>query len=149
MASPHHPKSRPIHISPADQFINSPPPLFWTLSVFPREGGQIHTRSGPKWVHKLVRGRSVNRMMRWSARSKPTEFAQPHYCRVKARSSPARGYKFGCVCSYMAGHEDARVVTGHIGNKHTQICTPSLGRPRFDPTVLKRGCANSGGFGAR
>ena len=27
--------------------------------------------------------------------------------RVKARSSPARGYKFGCVCSYMAGHYPA------------------------------------------
>ena len=39
------------------------------------------------------------------------EFAQPHLSRVKARSSPARGYKFGCVCSYMAGHEDAGVVT--------------------------------------
>ena len=46
----------------------------------------------------------------------------PVFSRVKRRSSPARGYKFGCVC-----HEDAGVMTGHIGNKHTQICTPSLG----------------------
>ena len=44
----------------------------------------------------------------------PPEFAQPRLSRVKRRSSPARGYKFGCVCSCMAGHEDARVVTGHI-----------------------------------
>ena len=33
----------------------------------------------------------------------PPEFAQPRLSRVKRRSSPARGYKFGCVCSYMAG----------------------------------------------
>ena len=46
------------------------------------------------------------------ARSKPTtKFAQPRSSRVKARSSPARGCKFGCVCSYMAGHDDAGVVT--------------------------------------
>ena len=39
-----------------------------------------------------------------SASSKPTtEFAQPRLSRVKRRSSPATGYKFGCVCSYMAG----------------------------------------------
>ena len=38
--------------------------------------------------------------------SKPTtEFAQPRLSRVKRRSSPVRGYKFGCVCSYMAGYE--------------------------------------------
>ena len=63
------------------------------------------------------------------------EFAQPRLSRVKARSSPARGYKFGCVCSYMAGQEDARVVTGHIGTNTPKFCTPSLGgRPRVDPT---------------
>ena len=44
----------------------------------------------------------------------PPESAQPRLSRVKARSSPAKGYKFGCVCSNMAGHEDAGVVTGHI-----------------------------------
>ena len=33
-----------------------------------------------------------------AASSKPTtEFAQPCLSRVKRRSSPARGYKFGCV----------------------------------------------------
>ena len=29
----------------------------------------------------------------------PPEFAQPRLSRVKRRSSPARGYKFECVCS--------------------------------------------------
>ena len=33
----------------------------------------------------------------------PPEFAQPRLSRVKRRSSPTRGCKFGCVCSYMAG----------------------------------------------
>ena len=40
-----------------------------------------------------------------SVSSKPTsEFAQPRLSRVKRRSSPTTGYKFGCVCSHMAGH---------------------------------------------
>ena len=34
----------------------------------------------------------------------PPEFAQPHLSRVKAWSSPARGCKSGCVCSYMPSH---------------------------------------------
>ena len=34
-----------------------------------------------------------------SASSKPTRIAQPRLSRVRGRSSPARGYKFGCVCS--------------------------------------------------
>ena len=79
-----------------------------------------------------------------SARSKPTtEFAQPRLSRVKARPSPARGYKFGCVrcCSYMAGHEDAGVVTGHIGTNTPKFVPPRWGRLRFDPT--QTGCANS------
>ena len=54
--------------------------------------------------------------------------------RVNARSSPARGYKFGCVCSYMAGQEDARVVTGHIGTNTPKFVPPRWGRPRVDPT---------------
>ena len=41
----------------------------------------------------------------FSTSSKPTiKFAQPRLSRVKRQSSPARGYKFGCVCYYMAGH---------------------------------------------
>ena len=57
----------------------------------------------------------------------PPEVAQPRSSRSKARSSAARGYKFGCVCSHMAGHEDAGVSDQPYRNKHTQICTPSLG----------------------
>ena len=34
-----------------------------------------------------------------SASSKSPEFAQPHLSRVKPRSSPAKGCRFGCVCS--------------------------------------------------
>ena len=64
-------------------------------------------------------------------------------CR-KPRSSPARGYKFefGCVCSYMAGHEDAGVVTGDIGTNTPKFVPPRWGRPRFDPT--QTGLCNSG-----
>ena len=42
-------------------------------------------------------------------------------------SSPAREYKFGCVCSYMAGHEDAGVVTGHIGTNTRPNLYPLAG----------------------
>ena len=67
------------------------------------------------------------RCKRMLIRSKPTtEFAQPRLRRVKARPSPSRGYKFGCVCSKMAGREDAGVVTGHIGTN-----TPKFVRPRW------------------
>ena len=44
-------------------------------------------------------------------------------------------------CSYMAGHEDAGVMTGHI-----ETNTPKFVPPRWDHrclTLLKRGCANS------
>ena len=57
----------------------------------------------------------------------PPEFAQPRLSRVKARSSPARGYKFECVCYYMAGHEDAGVVTGHIGTNTPKFVLPRWG----------------------
>ena len=70
----------------------------------------------------------------------PPEFAQPRLSRVKRRSSPARGYKFGCVCSYMAG------ITQVWAYKFVCVCSVSF-RPHF--ALLKRGCANSGGFGAR
>ena len=76
-----------------------------------------------------------------SASSKPTtEFAQPRLSRVKRRSSPARGYKFGCVYSYMAG------IVQVWGYKFGCVWSGSF-RPHF--ALLKRGCANSGGFGAR
>ena len=63
----------------------------------------------------------------------PPESAQPRLSRVKRRSSPA-GCKFGCVCSYIAGHEDAGVVTSHIGTNTPKFVPPRWGRPRFDPT---------------
>ena len=43
------------------------------------------------------------------------EFSHPRLSRVKVRSSPTREYKFGCVCSYMAGHYPGILMTGHIG----------------------------------
>ena len=62
-----------------------------------------------------------------SASSKPTtEFAQPRVSSVKGRSSPARGYKFGCVCSHMAGVISHQRNDWPYGNKHTQVCTLSL-----------------------
>ena len=61
---------------------------------------------------------------RHAALTKPPEFAQPRLSRVKVRSSPARGYKFGCVCSCMAGHEDAGVVTGHTGTNTAKFVPP-------------------------
>ena len=63
----------------------------------------------------------------------PTEFAQPRLSRVKARSSPARGYKLGCVCSYMAGHYPGILMTGHVGTNTPKFAPPRGGRPRFDP----------------
>ena len=60
----------------------------------------------------------------WQIRSSKPEFAQPCLSRVKARSSPARRYKFGCVCSCMAGHEDAGVVTGHMGTNTPKFVAP-------------------------
>ena len=53
-----------------------------------------------------------------------------------------RGCKFGCVCSYMAGHEDSWVVTGHIGTNTPKFVPPRWGRPPFDPTQTGC-CANS------
>ena len=76
----------------------------------------------------------------------PPEFAQPHLSRVKARSSPARGYRFGCVCSYMAGDYPGIVMTGHAGT-NTPKSVPLAGDNRR-LTLLQRGCAKSGGFGA-
>ena len=77
----------------------------------------------------------------------PPEFAQPRLSRVKAQSSPARGYKFGCVCSFWAGHCPSILMTGHIGTNTPKFVPPRGGRPRFDPTqtgLCKFGC----GFGA-
>ena len=68
---------------------------------------------------------------------------QPRLSRVKGWSSPARGYKFACVCSYMAGHEDAGVMTGHIGTNTPKFAPCRQGRPPSDPTqtgLCKFGC---------
>ena len=53
---------------------------------------------GPKGPETRVNGGSGRNRRPVSASSKPTtEFAQPHLSRVKRRSSPPRGYKFGRV----------------------------------------------------
>ena len=63
------------------------------------------------------------------------EFAQPRWSRVKGLSSPAGRYKFGCVCSYMAGVISHQRNDWPYRNKHTQICTLSLGMTAlWDPT---------------
>ena len=80
----------------------------------------------------------------FSASSKPTtEFAQPRLSRVKRRSSPARGYKFGCVCSYLAGHYPGILMTGHIGTNKRPNLYPLAGDDRrlwetdfYTPPVL-------------
>ena len=71
----------------------------------------------------------------------PPEFAHPRLSRVKGRSSPAIGYKFRCVCSYMASHYVGVRWHRPYRNKHTQICTSRWGWLPFD--------LGSGGFGAR
>ena len=50
------------------------------------------------------------------------------------------------IWTYLAGHEDAGVVTGHIGTTHPNLY-PLAGDDRA-LTLLKRSCASSGGFGA-
>ena len=81
----------------------------------------------------------VNGFPHISSSSKPTtEFAQPRLSRVKLRSSPARGYKFGCVCSYMAGHYLSNLMTGHIGTNTPKFVPPHWGRPPFDPTQTQK-----------
>ena len=76
----------------------------------------------------------------------PPEFAQPRLSRVKRRSSPARGYKFGCVCSYMAGIAQGLCKFGWVWSSLTQkriredaigsILDPgSKGLPRVSCTI--------------
>ena len=77
-------------------------------------GGETYRRWG---VQKRFWGVVFRRI--YGMFSTPLSFPPPSaalcWSRVKAWSFPARGYRFGCVCSYVAGHEDAGVVTGHIG----------------------------------
>ena len=72
----------------------------------------------------------------------PPEFARPRLSRVKGRSSPARGYKFGCVCSYMAGVISHQRNDWPYRNKHTQICTLSLGMTALCQNRLQWGRSN-------
>ena len=99
---------------------------------------------GPDWVMKAVAA-MLSRVATLSGtdRSQILSQLQTHnrnctapFAQVKLRSSPARGYKIGCVCSYMAG------ITPVWGYKLGvfDLCLFAL---------LKRGCANSGGLGAR
>ena len=67
----------------------------------------------------------------------PPEFAQPRLSRVKGPSSPAREYKFGCVCSYIATHYLRILVTGDIGTNTPKFVPPRWRRPRFDPTQTR------------
>ena len=80
------------------------PNRIWGFSTRETSSGQ----NVPFWPEEVRFGpfRSANRTLAFlsSTISKPTtEFAQPRLSRVKRLSSPARGYKFGCVCSYTAG----------------------------------------------
>ena len=116
------------------------------LAPFPHSTVQpIAPRARMKLPHRasLLKGYSIPDT-RCSASSKPTtEFAQPRLSRVKRR----RGNKFGCIYSYVAGHYPGIPMTGHIGT-NTPNLYPLAGDDRR-LTLLKRGCANSSGFGAR
>ena len=66
----------------------------------------------------------------------PPEFAQPRLSRVQGRSSPARGYKFGCVCSYMACLTQTWDDTGHVGTNTPKFVPSRWGWPPLDPTQM-------------
>ena len=83
---------------------------------------------GPRDSCKGQVGRGVQR----GPNPPEIQFAEPRLIWVKGRSSPARGYRFGCVCvfSYMAGviSHHVHVMTGHIGTNTPKFVPP------FDPT---------------
>ena len=98
------------------------PPGLWMLRTLVGEGLQLRaflvcrlTGDAEKGTiqGEIIYAPSLPRFLAKPCQRAPTP-PQPRLSRVKAWSSPARGYKFGCVCFYMAGHEDAGVVTGHI-----------------------------------
>ena len=62
----------------------------------------------------------------------PPEFAQPRLSGFTARLSPARGYKFGCVSSCMAGHYPGILMTGHTGTNTPKFVPARWGRPPLD-----------------
>ena len=118
------------------------------LNISMPRGKKIRETNFATQLHS-PRGQFAKRKKHLSQRApNPPEFAEPRLSRVKAQSSPARGYKFGCVCSYMVGHEDAGVVTDHIGTNTPKFVPPRWGRPRFDPTQPGL-CKFGRGFGAR
>ena len=63
----------------------------------------------------------------------PNPPAQPRLSRVRRRSFLARGYKFGCVCSYITGQYPGILMTGHIGTNTPKFVPPRWGPPPFDP----------------
>ena len=83
------------------------------------------------------------------------ELAQPRLSRVNERSCPARGYTFGCVCSYMAGVISHQRNDWPCRNKHTQIAKRpnlyplSLGMTALWPYSNGAVQIRSWGFGAR
>ena len=58
----------------------------------------------------------------------------PVWVGSKGGRPPARGYKFGCVCSCIAGHYPSILMTGDIGTNTPKFVPPRWGRPPFDPT---------------
>ena len=113
-------------------------PLFCTLfnRGGNRSGDHVHCslEASPGHIRCRYNYSEIILFEKFQRAPNPPEFAQPSLSRVKRRSSPARGYKFGCVCSNMAGHEDAGVMTGHIGTNTPKFVPPRWGRPPFDPT---------------
>ena len=101
--------------------------LHWLLGL-QCGGGMSTTMRFQRHVHNWAQGFAP-----FSASSKPTtEFAQPRLSRVKGRLCPARRYKFGCVCSYMAGvisHQGND--TGHKETNAPKFVPPRWGRPPF------------------
>ena len=59
------------------------------------------------------------------------------------RRQTARGYKFGCVCSCMAGHYAWHPNDQQFRNKRTQLVSLTLVMTAV-LTLLKQGCANLG-----
>ena len=86
-----------------------------------------------KLLRKVGRELPKKNKLKFQRAPNPPEFAQPRLSRVKGWSSPARGYKFGCVCSY---HEDAGVMTIFLEFSHVRVTWRvsgllASGRPPF------------------
>ena len=81
-----------------------------------------------------LRGTFAGNPLEIAGGSPTTKFAQPRLSRVKGRSSPARGYKFGCVCSYaeFQGSElkNASVLSQELFGL-SSVCTSLPGASSF------------------